>query len=342
MATCKLAIDAMSGDHGLNTTIPAVASALLNDKDLHITIVGQQSVIESYLQQHNITLPDNHTFHNCTEIVQMDDAPAQALRNKKDSSLRVSLNLLKDKQVDAVVSAGNTGALMATARYVLKMLPGIQRPAIIAAFPSITGRVTHMLDLGANVDCSAEQLLQFALMGSVYCKSITGVRSPTTCLLNIGSEEIKGCAEVKLASELIKQQKNINYQGYIEADSLFQGEVDLVVCDGFVGNSVLKTAEGTIKMLFHLLRSEFNEHLTNKMRGLLAKPVLKNVYQYISPEVYNGSPLLGLQANVIKSHGGTSSKGFFHAIEKAQLIVEQQLAQKISLGLKALQVQPEA
>jgi glycerol-3-phosphate acyltransferase PlsX len=336
LTSITLAIDVASGDHGLATTIPAVLSAQQNFPTLKFILVGEKSQLDTYFQTQKIQLSDNVTLQYCTQTVEMGDLPSHALRNKKDSSMRVAINLVHEGKADAVVSSGNTGALMMTARFVLKMIAGIDRPAIIAALPTQSGKPVHMLDLGANVNCSAEQLLQFALMGSIACESIEQLKSPIVRLLNIGSEEIKGNDLVKAAAQLIQQNPQINYQGFIEADQIFHGETDVVVCDGFVGNSVLKASEGVARTMGKILKAEFNRSLLNKIRGLIARNVFKAAYQKLDPDVYNGSPLLGLKQIVIKSHGSANANAFYYAIKQAIVAVEQDLPSKIEQGLKSL------
>lgn len=337
MASVQLSIDAMSGDHGLATTIPAVIRAAKEDLHTRFILVGDQVIIAQHLAKSSIALPENVRIHHASEIVGMDESPSLALRNKKDSSMRVAIDLVKTGEANAAISAGNTGALMATARYVLKMLPGIDRPAIIVALPTSTGEATYMLDMGANVNCSAEQLLQFAVMGSIVAESIDGIQTPKVHLLNIGEEEIKGNTLVQAAAKLIKQHPQINYQGFIESDKLFQGESNVVVCDGFVGNSVLKAAEGVTKFIGKTLNEEFQKNLINKIRGLIAKSILKNAYKKLDPEIHNGSPLLGLKAIVVKSHGSASAKAFYHAMMQAKQSVKHQLPERIAKGLESLQ-----
>jgi glycerol-3-phosphate acyltransferase PlsX len=264
----------------------------------------------------------------------MDESPALALRKKKDSSMRVAINLVKQDEVDAVVSAGNTGALMATARFVLRMLPGIDRPALCTAIPNAKAH-THMLDLGANIDSSAAHLYQFALMGSELVNAIDGIEAPRLGLLNIGEEEIKGNEQVKLAHELIKQG-NFNYQGFVEGNDIFSGKVDLIVCDGFVGNVALKTSEGLAKMLSTELKAEFTRTLFSKIAAALALPVLKTFMRRFDHRRYNGASLLGLQGIVVKSHGNVDALAYATAIGIARKEVKAQLHLRIKSTLEAM------
>lgn len=254
--------------------------------------------------------------------------------------MRVAINLVKDGKAHACVSAGNTGALMATARYVLKTLPGIDRPAISTAIPSIHGH-THMLDLGANVDCTAEHLFQFAVMGSVLVSAVDNNPSPKVGLLNIGQEEIKGSDQIKEAARLL-EASNLNYIGFVEGDDIFCGDVDVVVCDGFVGNVSLKTSEGVARMVSHFIRAEFKRNLFSRFAALFAMPVLGNFKKRIDPRLYNGASLLGLQGIVIKSHGGADAFSFENAIRIARLEVEKNIAQRIDKQLEQLLTEREA
>jgi glycerol-3-phosphate acyltransferase PlsX len=333
-----IALDAMGGDHGLSIVIPAAFMQLQKDPDLHIILVGEQSKIQKYFQEHHKKIPSSLTIHHASEIVGMHESPAVALRTKKDSSMRIAIQLVKDGVADACVSAGNTGALMATARYVLKMLSSIDRPALMATLPTENGKGVQMLDLGANVDCSAEQLLQFGLMASVYCEAVLQVEAPMVKLLNIGAEEIKGNELVKAAAHLFLATKNINYQGFIEADEIFFEKSDIVVCDGFVGNSVLKASEGIAKLMVKLLKQSFTKNLASKLRALIAKPVLIDFKHKLDPNVYNGSCLLGLNGIVIKSHGSANAQSFGYAIEKAKLAVQQKLSEKIGERLTQINI----
>jgi len=260
----------------------------------------------------------------------MDESPSKALKNKKDSSMRVAINLVRDGQADACVSAGNTGALMATARFVLKMIPGIDRPAIISTLPSIHGH-THALDLGANVDCTAEHLFQFAVMGAELVKAVENIDNPKVGLLNIGEEDMKGNEQVKAAAKLL-ENSSLNYIGYVEGDSLNAGRinVDLIVADGFVGNIALKSIEGAAKMIGSALKEAFGKNSFTKLAGLLAYPVLKSFKKRIDPRLYNGASFLGLRGLVIKSHGGADVLAFKTAIHLAEIEVKKDVIKKIS------------
>ncbi|MCX7194787.1 MAG: phosphate acyltransferase PlsX [Proteobacteria bacterium] len=310
-----IAIDAMGGDHGMRVTIPAAVKYLQQHPTDTIVLVGLPDAIEAELRTVKTSIGPRLRIHAASEVVGMDESPQLVLRSKKESSMRVAINLVKNGEASACVSAGNTGALMATARYVLKMLPGIDRPAIASFLPTYKGQVC-MLDLGANVDCNAENLLQFALMGTALIYAIEHKNNPTVGLLNIGSEDIKGNEIVKQANELL-QQSDLNYYGNIEGNDIFKGVTDVVVCDGFVGNVALKTTEGLAQMLGGFLREEFNRNMFTKLAGLIATPVLEAFKRRVDPRRYNGASLLGLKGIVLKSHGSADAFAFFCAIERA-------------------------
>ena len=322
-----IALDAMGGDHGPSVTIPAAISSLEGNENLHLILVGDENVLNSAITDIPEELASRVRVHHASQRIEMNDSPSKVLRNKKDSSMRVAINLVKDGTADACVSAGNTGALMATARFVLKMIPGIDRPAIIGTLPSIQGH-TYVLDLGANVDCSAEHLFQFAVMGYELVRAVELMDRPKVGLLNIGSEEIKGNEQVKTASKLLANS-HLNFVGYVEGDHLCAGEVDLIVTDGFVGNVALKASEGAAKMILHAIKKTFNSNFLSKMAAIVALPVLKSFKKHVDPRLYNGASLLGLRGIVIKSHGGADAVAFSNAIKIAILEVEQAIPQKI-------------
>lgn len=327
-----IALDAMGGDHGPSVIVPAALSYLHKNKGVALILVGREEVLLPHLG--GIKVPERLSIHHATQEVAMDELPSHALRSKKDSSMRVAVNLVKQGQADACVSAGNTGALMATARFVLKTLPHVDRPAIITKLPAINGR-TWVLDLGANVDSTAEQLYQFAVMGSELVSALEEIESPTVGLLNVGQEEIKGNEQVKGANKLLAAS-NLNYMGYIEGDDVYmRDDLDLVVTDGFVGNISLKTAEGVAKMIRHFLRAEFGRNLFTKMAAMLSMPVLKGLSRRIDPRHYNGASLLGLRGIVIKSHGGADSLAFSNAIEAARTEVAADIANRIIKSVEA-------
>ena len=310
-----VAIDAMGGDHGPRVTVPAALSLLKQDSNLQVILVGLTDQIESELRANKANQHPRLRIHHASELVLMDESPQSALKNKKDSSMRVAINLVKDGEADACVSAGNTGALMATARFVLKTLPGIDRPAIAGVLPSKTG-MTYMLDLGANADCTPEHLLQFAIMGSVLVACVQNKLKPTVGLLNIGSEDIKGNEVVKQTAELLKAS-HLNFYGNVEGDDIYKGTTDLVVCDGFVGNVALKTSEGLAHLMGGFLKEEFKKNLLTKLMACISMPVLTAFRKRLDPRCYNGASFLGLRGIVVKSHGGADTFAFRHAIIKA-------------------------
>ena len=332
-----IALDAMGGDLGPAVTVPGALAALRSHPDLNLVLVGQRAVLEKELARHADAEGGRIRIQEASQVVGMDEPPAQALRGKKDSSMRVAINLVKSGEAQAIVSAGNTGALMATARFVLKTLPGIDRPAIITAFPTVHGHV-HILDLGANVDSSPEQLLQFGIMGSLLVGAVERKDRPLVALLNVGVEDIKGNEVVKKADELFRAS-DLNYHGYVEGDEIYLGKVDVIVCDGFVGNVALKASEGLARMISLFMKEEFTRTLFAKLAALVALPVLNALRRRLDPRQYNGASLVGLNGIVIKSHGGTDAIGFEYAIHVATEEVQNQLPQLIGARLTTLQGQ---
>ncbi|MFW2371682.1 MAG: phosphate acyltransferase PlsX [Gammaproteobacteria bacterium] len=329
-----IALDAMGGDFGPEVVVPAAARVLNEIANAQLILVGLEDDIRQQLEQHSLVESDRLRIQHASEVVAMDESPSQALRKKKDSSLRVAINLVQQGEAQAAVSAGNTGALMATAKFVLKTLPGIDRPAIMTTLPSMHGH-THMLDLGANVDCSAEHLFQFAVMGAITASAVDNVENPRVGLLNVGSEAMKGNAQVKEADRLL-QSSNLNYIGFVEGDDIYAGEVDVVVCDGFVGNISLKTSEGVAKMITHFMKQEFKRNIFTRIAAVFALPVLNAFKKRVDPRVYNGASLLGLQDIVIKSHGGADVFSYTNAIKIALLEVEKGIPQRIDKQLETL------
>ena len=325
-----ISIDAMGGDFGPEITVPASLDCLKNNPDLKLILVGDATALKLRLGENISAFQGRLTVHHASQQVEMHESPAKALKNKKDSSMRVAINLVHEGLADACVSAGNTGALMATARFVLKMIPGIDRPGIISTLPSVFGH-THVLDLGANVDCTAEHLYQFAVMGNELVKAVENIENPKVGLLNIGEEEVKGNEQVKAAAKLM-ETSSLNYIGYVEGNSLNAGsvKVDLIVCDGFVGNVALKSIEGAAKMISTLLKESFSKNIFTKLAGLAAYPVLKSFKDRIDPRLYNGASFLGLKGLVIKSHGGADALAFKTAIQLAELEAKQDVIRKIS------------
>ncbi len=315
MREITIAIDAMGGDHGPHVTVRAALAVLREHQDVNIVLVGLEDALRAELKANRAQAGTRLRIQHASEVVKMDDPLPVALRTKKDSSMRVTADLVKRGEADAGVSAGNTGALMAVSRFVLKTLPGIDRPAIATTLPTRNGQ-TYMLDLGANVDCSAEHLLQFGIMGAALVAAVEHKERPSVGLLNIGEEDIKGNETVKRAGELLKES-GLNFHGNVEGDDIYKGTVDVVVCDGFVGNIALKTSEGLAKLIGDQLRSEFRRNPATLLAGLIALPVLRAFKRKLDPRRYNGASLLGLNGVIIKSHGSADVFAFTQALHKA-------------------------
>jgi glycerol-3-phosphate acyltransferase PlsX len=310
-----LAIDCMGGDHGPSVTVPAALGFVSSNDDVAVVLVGLREPIERELK--SARYPAGRVrVHHAPEVVAMDESPASALRSKRESSMRFAVDLVKSGEAHAAVSAGNTGALMAISRFVLKTLPGIDRPAIVSVLPTVRGGTTYMLDLGANVDCGPEHLYQFAVMGAMLVSAVEHKERPTVGLLNIGEEAIKGNEVVKQASELLKAS-GLNFIGNVEGDGIYKGRCDVIVCDGFVGNVALKTTEGLAQMLRAFLREEFTRNPFTRLAALVAWPVLAAFKRRVDHRRYNGATLLGLKGIVVKSHGSADSFAFRRAIERA-------------------------
>lgn len=330
-----IALDAMGGDVGPDVVVPAAVASVRERPGLALILVGAREILEAKLAECGAAGHSALRVHHASQTVGMDELPSHALRLKKDSSMRVAIDLVREGRADAAVSAGNTGALMATARFVLKTLPGIDRPAICTSIPSRRGHV-HVLDLGANVDSKAEHMLQFAVMGSVLATAVDSLERPRVGLLNIGAEEIKGNEQVKTAAQLLAAS-DLNYIGFVEGDGIFLEDVDVVVCDGFVGNVALKTMEGLARLIMDFMKQEFRRNLFTRMAGIAAWPVLRAFARRVDPRRYNGASLLGLQGIVIKSHGGADAIAFANAIRIAALEVEKGVPQRINRHLGAVQ-----
>lgn len=316
----------MSGDLGAEVVVRAAIASLEKYNHLRIILVGDEKILKGHITR----LADSTKridIRPASDVVTMSDAPADVLRKKKDSSMRVAIDLVRDGEAQACVSAGNTGALMATARFVLKMLPGIDRPAILAELPAIGGTV-HMLDLGANTTCTPEQLFQFAVMGSIVAGDICRIENPRVALLNIGAEDTKGHESVKKAAALL-QNSTLNYAGFIEGNHIFSGKADVIVTDGFTGNVALKTMEGTVGLAGHYLREAFTDTWFARLQALLAANVLKNLAIRMDSRNYNGASLVGLNGIVIKSHGSADSYAFQHAIDTAVIEVRNGVPRQI-------------
>jgi glycerol-3-phosphate acyltransferase PlsX len=327
----RIAIDCMGGDHGVSVTLPACEKFLASHPNAHALLVGRPEALAVARRW------PRSEIVAASEVVAMDDPVEVALRRKKDSSMRVAIGLLKAPdggaaRADACVSAGNTGALMAVARYLLKTLDGIDRPAIATVMPNQNDGFTTILDLGANVDCTAEHLLQFAVMGSALVTAVQGKASPSVGLLNIGEEVIKGSDTIKRAGELLRAAAaagHLNFHGNVEGDDIFQGTTDIVVCDGFVGNVALKTSEGLAAMLTSFIRQEFTRNWYSRIAALVALPVLNHFKQRVDPRRYNGAALLGLRGLVFKSHGAADAFAFEHALARAFEAANHQLLERV-------------
>lgn len=324
-----LVVDAMGGDHGISVTVPASCAFLSSHADVNIILVGNTEEIEQALGELSDLPRDRIQIIAATEVVQMDDSIEVALRRKKDSSMRIAIEQVRDKKADAIISSGNTGALMAISRYILKTLDGIDRPAIATGMPNELGGATTVLDLGANADCEALHLMQFAQMADVMVRVVEGKPSPTIGLLNIGEEVIKGNEVVKLAGELLRAS-NLNFYGNVEGNDIFKGTTDIVVCDGFVGNVVLKASEGLAKMMSGLIRHEFNRSWLTKAMAMCAMLPLLRVRKRVDHRRYNGAVLLGLRGCVIKSHGSADSFGFGFALERAYEAAKGNMVERIA------------
>lgn len=310
--TITVSIDCMGGDHGPHVTVPAALDFVRQFADVRVILVGMTDRLQPYLGDR---VDPRVIVRHASEVVAMDDSPAITLRTKKDSSMRVAIDLVRNGEADACVSAGNTGALMAISRFVLKMLPGIDRPAICSVLPTLTGQ-TYVLDLGANVDCTPEHLLQFGLMGASLVSAVEHSERPSVGILNIGEEAIKGNEVVKRAAELL-WDSGLNFVGNVEGDGIYKGAADVIVCDGFVGNVTLKASEGVAQLLATFLRQEFRRNLFTKLAALIALPVLSRFKRRVDHRQYNGASLLGLRGIVVKSHGSADVLAFSRALQRA-------------------------
>ena len=334
-----ISIDCMGGDHGPRVIVPAAMRAMKAHPNLKIIFVGKQEVLQPLLRHRGVSAYKHRwSVQHASEVVEMNESPAVALRTKKDSAMRVAINQVKEGNAHACVSSGNTGALMATAKFVLKTLPGIDRPAITTQFPTRQHHPVRLLDLGANVDSKVEHLYQFAVMGSILSHAIDGVDKPSIGLLNVGAEEIKGNEQVKQAHELLSQSDVINYVGFVEGNDIFSGNVDVIVCDGFVGNITLKACEGLLKLMRQYTRESFKHNLYSKFVGMLALPVMSRLKHKIDPRRQNGATLIGLNGIVVKSHGSAGVIAFESAINEALIEVEKNvlstIRDKVAIALR--------
>ena len=327
----------MGGDHGPHVTVPAALDFQARVADVTIVLVGLREPIEAELKARGAAAGERLRVHAASEVVAMDEPPAQAMRYKKDSSMRVAIDLVKEGVAQAAISAGNTGALMAISRFVLKTIPGIDRPAIATVLPNQKGTFTYVLDLGANVDCTPEQLMQFGVMGAMLVAAVEHKERPSVGLLNIGVEDIKGNETVKRAAELLRSS-GLNFHGNVEGDDIYKGTTDVVVCDGFVGNSLLKASEGVAKMITGFLREEFKRNAWNMLAALMATPVINALRARMDPARYNGATLVGLKGIVIKSHGSADKRAFAHALDSALEEVRNDVPQRIAQQMEKLAV----
>lgn len=324
----------MSGDFGPAEAIPAALSAIKKNSNLNIILVGQEDVLLKILADNNAVSDNCISIKHAPKVIRMYDSLTQIFRNKKDSSMQIAIDLVEDNVGQACVSAGNTGALMAMSKITLKMLPGVERPAICASMPTFKGN-TYLLDLGANIDSTSEQLLQFAVMGTELVNAMHNIESPSVALLNIGTETIKGNDCIKLAAKVLSDS-HMNYKGFIEGTDIYLGEVNVIVCDGLIGNIALKSSEGTAKFVTQQLKNAFQSSLYAKFIMLIGMPIFKNFYRNIDPRHHNGASLLGLRKIVVKSHGSADRISFENAIQHTVTEVENNIPQKIHDRLEKL------
>jgi len=330
-----IALDVMGGDQGPLVTISAAIMALDTLPELHLFLCGDESSIKEQLNLHSSIYTQRITIVNTTEIVSMDEKPSIALRTKKNSSMRKALDLVHSGEAKACVSAGNTGALFAMAHFVLKTLPGVERPALISSLPTYDEQKhVFMLDLGANVFCDSSILYQFAMMGAVMAEEVDGISSPRVALLNMGEEEIKGSDHIKMTASMLQDNPSINYVGFVEGNDIFTNKADVIVCDGFVGNVALKTCEGVARLVYKRLKAVLSKHVLAKFVGRLLSPSLKKLFRTLNPDQYNGASLIGLRGIVVKSHGNAGAKAFHAAIMEAAKEVERQVPDKIRCTLE--------
>jgi len=333
VSSITIAVDAMSGDRGPKVAVAAALDAVRENEALSIILVGNQAELEALLQEGHPRI----TISEAVDVIRMNERPSHALRHKQNSSMAVALRLVRDGEAQGCVSAGNTGALMAFGRSIIRMYPGIERPAITKLIPSLRGKC-HVLDLGANVDASAENLYQFALMGSLMASAVSGLTEPRVALLNVGEEEIKGNEQVRLASHMLAQSDTVNYIGYVEGSDLFRDVADVVVCDGFVGNIALKTGEGVAGLLIELLEQAFSRGVYGRLVGWLARPMLGRLLRLMDPARHNGASFLGLQGVVIKSHGNANERAMLAAIRQAAREVTMEVPRRINDRLDELMI----
>ncbi|PMG75603.1 phosphate acyltransferase [Shewanella sp. 10N.286.51.B7] len=336
MTDLTLALDVMGGDNGPFVTVPAALQALKFNSQLSIILVGNQTEIDPFLVDIDSAIRARIQIIHTTEVITMCDRPIQAIRSRKQSSMRLALELVKDGKAQACVSAGNTGALMALAKILLKTLPGVDRPALVSCLPAVTGKPVYLLDLGANVSCDSETLFQFAVMGSVLCEAVHKRARPKVALLNVGIEDVKGNDQVQQAAQYLLDTEQVNYTGFIEGDEIFTGTVDVIVCDGFVGNITLKTSEGIAKLLVHQLKRGLTQGLFVRMLSKLLAPRIQSVLSKMNPDHYNGASLIGLRGIVVKSHGNADEAAYLQAINLAATEAKRRLPEMIKDRLETI------
>lgn len=329
MRDIHIALDMMGGDYGPRSTIPAAIKAVEKFPYLHLYLCGHSQSIHTSLNKHNALGHPRLTVVHSEQVVNQDERPDLALRRKPQSSMRKALELVKDKKADACVSAGNTGALLAIARYVLKTLPAIKRPALISSLPTYEDDKVLLLDLGANIHHCSDTLFQFAVMGSVMAKEVEGIENPRIALLNVGEEDIKGAEHLKHTAEKLMRCEHINYVGFAEGNDIFAGKADVIVCDGFVGNVALKTIEGVAKLIISKLRAMSEDSILSKILIGILMPGIKKLFSKMNPDHYNGASLVGLRGIVVKSHGNASARAFYSAIKEAMKESQRNVPTKI-------------
>ncbi|GHF93186.1 phosphate acyltransferase PlsX [Thalassotalea marina] len=335
MSDITIAIDVMGGDLGPLVTLPAALRAINKSASLKLILCGDQSSISKFLQDKQQLDHPRISIEPTTDVVSMDEKPSVALRNKKNSSMRRALDLVQAGQADACVSAGNTGALFATAHFVLKTLPGVERPALISSLPTHDkNKHVFMLDLGANVFCDSNVLYQFGVMGSVMAEQVDAIERPRVALLNMGEEDIKGSDHIKMAATHLAENPEVNYIGFIEGNDIFTNKADVIVCDGFVGNVALKTCEGVARLVYKRMKEVLSRHFFARIFGRILYPSLKKLFKPLNPDQYNGASLIGLRGIVIKSHGNAGISAFTNAIFEAAKEVERQVPEKITKKLE--------
>jgi glycerol-3-phosphate acyltransferase PlsX len=336
LSRLTLALDIMGGDFGPHIILPAALNSLVENPNLHLILCGPIELLEAWYDKQTPDIQSRSQLSDCQQVVAMDEAPIAALRNKKDSSMRRMLNLVEQGQADGCVSAGNTGALLAMAYHVLKMLPGVHRPALISLMPTVDSGKVYLLDLGANVDCDSEVLFQYAVMGSVLAELVGKLDKPKVGLLNVGSEQNKGNERVKCTAKMLRESPSINYIGYVEGNDIFSQKADVIVTDGFAGNIALKSCEGLTKLVINEVKKASNQNWLNRILAKIALPLLRNIYLRMNPDQYNGASLIGLRGIVVKSHGNASSEAFLYAIRQAVKEVSMQVPTRIKDKIEAV------